>query len=181
MDYRFTFEDGTEALAHHGVKGMKWGVWNAETAARYGGGSGVRKRRDKRIAKYEEKAKNATDPEKRINYQRKADYSKELKNPGSTKLSARDLKGRRTLHAVATGLLTYETVMDAVNVATGSIALASVAPSVIKYGAVLLAPSIATLSTEAAVGIGSGIAAVGQYKRARSYHRTALAKDKSYS
>lgn len=27
-------------LAHHGVKGMKWGVWNAETRAKYIGGSG---------------------------------------------------------------------------------------------------------------------------------------------
>ena len=36
MDYKFTFEDGSEALAHHGVKGMKWGVWNEETKSRYG-------------------------------------------------------------------------------------------------------------------------------------------------
>ena len=25
MDFKFTFEDGSEALAHYGVKGMKWG------------------------------------------------------------------------------------------------------------------------------------------------------------
>lgn len=25
MDYKFTFEDGSEAIAHYGVKGMKWG------------------------------------------------------------------------------------------------------------------------------------------------------------
>ena len=36
MDYKFTFEDGSEAIAHHGVKGMKWGVRNAETLAKYG-------------------------------------------------------------------------------------------------------------------------------------------------
>ena len=35
MDYIFTFEDGSKALVHHGVKGMKWGVWNSETRARY--------------------------------------------------------------------------------------------------------------------------------------------------
>lgn len=40
----------SEALAHHGTKGMKWGVWNAETRAKYLGGlgrklsSGVKKR-----------------------------------------------------------------------------------------------------------------------------------------
>ena len=36
MEYKFTFEDGSEVLAHHGVKGMKWGVRNAETLAKYG-------------------------------------------------------------------------------------------------------------------------------------------------
>ena len=35
MDYVVTFEDGSSGyLAHHGIKGMKWGVWNAETKAR---------------------------------------------------------------------------------------------------------------------------------------------------
>ena len=37
MDYKFTFQDGSEALMHYGVKGMKWGVWNAETRARRAG------------------------------------------------------------------------------------------------------------------------------------------------
>jgi hypothetical protein len=41
MDYLVTFEDGSEEhLSHHGVKGMKWGVWNSETTARYKGGLG---------------------------------------------------------------------------------------------------------------------------------------------
>lgn len=36
MHYKLTFEDGSEAfLAHHGIKGMKWGVWNDETKSRY--------------------------------------------------------------------------------------------------------------------------------------------------
>lgn len=40
MDYKFTFQDGSEAyLAHHGVKGMKWGVWNEETRAKMQGGT----------------------------------------------------------------------------------------------------------------------------------------------
>lgn len=36
MDYLLMFEDGsTGCLAHHGVKGMKWGVRNSETLSRY--------------------------------------------------------------------------------------------------------------------------------------------------
>lgn len=35
MDLKFTFQDGSEAIAHYGVKGMKWGVWNEETKDRY--------------------------------------------------------------------------------------------------------------------------------------------------
>lgn len=33
-------KDYENYLMHHGVKGMKWGVWNDETKARYSGGSG---------------------------------------------------------------------------------------------------------------------------------------------
>ena len=41
MDYIITFHDGSEAyLSHHGVKGMHWGVRNAETQAKYAGGNG---------------------------------------------------------------------------------------------------------------------------------------------
>lgn len=36
MDYIVTFVDDSQALMHWGVKGMHWGVWNAETAAKYG-------------------------------------------------------------------------------------------------------------------------------------------------
>ena len=36
MDYLIRFEDGSEAyLSHHSIKGMRWGVRNEETKARY--------------------------------------------------------------------------------------------------------------------------------------------------
>lgn len=37
MELKFTFEDGSEAIAHYGVLGMKWGVRNDETRAKYMG------------------------------------------------------------------------------------------------------------------------------------------------
>lgn len=33
-------EDGSNHLAHYGVQGMKWGVWNEETQRKYSGGLG---------------------------------------------------------------------------------------------------------------------------------------------
>ena len=67
MDYIFKLDDGTEAIAHHGIKGMKWGVWNAETAARRTGNHAKRakmlekgmsemERQHDRSSKYHEKA-----------------------------------------------------------------------------------------------------------------------------
>lgn len=47
MDFKFTFESGSTALAHYGVAGMKWGVWNDETAA---------KRAHSKSMRYSEKA-----------------------------------------------------------------------------------------------------------------------------
>lgn len=45
MDIIVTFEDGSSAyLEHHGVKGMHWGVRNAETQAKYAGGNGGQRR-----------------------------------------------------------------------------------------------------------------------------------------
>ena len=52
-----------DVLQHHGVKDMHWGVWNAETAARYAGRSSKENKqsnkKDGKIAKYETKLKNA--------------------------------------------------------------------------------------------------------------------------
>lgn len=36
-NYIVHFEDGSEFLAHYGVQGMKWGVWNEETRRRRSG------------------------------------------------------------------------------------------------------------------------------------------------
>lgn len=45
MEYKLTFQDGSSAyLAHHGVKGMHWGVQNADTQAKYAGGTGGQRR-----------------------------------------------------------------------------------------------------------------------------------------
>ncbi len=58
MEYVITFDDGSEAyLAHHGVLGMKWGVRNAETQARYAGGEGrAARKRDLRNSKARQSA-----------------------------------------------------------------------------------------------------------------------------
>lgn len=40
MDYKFTFEDGSEAFAHYGVKGMKWGK-HLKLQTLLGGGGGL--------------------------------------------------------------------------------------------------------------------------------------------
>lgn len=44
------YKGESDSLAHYGVKGMHWGVWNAETAARHAG---------RRAERYREKAYNA--------------------------------------------------------------------------------------------------------------------------
>ena len=34
-DFLITMDNGSQYLAHHGTKGMKWGVWNEETRRKY--------------------------------------------------------------------------------------------------------------------------------------------------
>lgn len=65
MNYIFTFEDGSEALMHYGVKGMKWGSWNAETQARYAGaGNGTYYKKAQRGNEW---SKSVTDQRRRYN------------------------------------------------------------------------------------------------------------------
>lgn len=69
MDYKLTFEDGSDAiLTHHGVKGMHWGIWNPETRARYteegrmppagGGGSDEDEEEKKRQEEHEQELRD---------------------------------------------------------------------------------------------------------------------------
>ena len=54
MYYTAIYSD--EYLAHHGVLGMKWGVWNEETRARYSGHRSARKaRKEVAKARYDER------------------------------------------------------------------------------------------------------------------------------
>ena len=65
MQLKLTFEDGSSAfLAHHGVKGMKWGVHNEETQQKYGetgaglaGGGGAVSEDDKDVNSDESRKK----------------------------------------------------------------------------------------------------------------------------
>lgn len=53
MRYSILFDDGSSAyLEHHGVKGMHWGIWNAETAARRAGRKAFRKQERERAKEW---------------------------------------------------------------------------------------------------------------------------------
>lgn len=43
MDYLITMESGEKVIAHYGIKGMKWGVWNEETRSRYTNSVGAKR------------------------------------------------------------------------------------------------------------------------------------------
>ena len=68
MQCKVTFEDDSEVIAHYGVKGMKWGVRNADTLAKYareggaGGGGGVPDEQDEQDDMYGKLVEIANDP-----------------------------------------------------------------------------------------------------------------------
>lgn len=80
-ELKFTFEDDSEAISHYGVKGMHWGVWNAETAARHAGRKASRYRDKahlarKKAASMDRTAGGGSHTAKKAKYQAKADKAK---------------------------------------------------------------------------------------------------------
>lgn len=59
------FEENEDYLQHYGVIGMKWGVHNAETRARYAGGNRVKKTISKAASKTVKAAGNVTSSAKK--------------------------------------------------------------------------------------------------------------------
>lgn len=89
MDYLITMEDGSSVcLSHHGVKGMKWGVWNEETRARHEGGSSKQK-----IDQREEAARRAIDQAKKYKEDNAAVYKRNSGTYGVTTWKSGASKG----------------------------------------------------------------------------------------
>lgn len=113
----------TYYLSHHGITGMKWGVWNEETRRKRMGGNRRSASRAKRIEKQLNKAnatKNAAKAEKRI---KKAAYLQELDSPGSTKLDTKFLNRKRLKNIAATCYSGYAAVSNILSAATGPAAI----------------------------------------------------------
>lgn len=132
MELCFYYEDGSEAIFHHGVKGMKWGV---------------RKRRDytklgyrpdqKRIAKLQKKLKTAkTDNQK---YR----YAQRLENEKSG-LSA---KRRSTAAKIGIGLGIVGLGINSVNAISSYMSAASMTTIAAQYAS---NPSMASIAQSAA-------------------------------
>ena len=88
MDYKITFEDGESAyFEHHGVKGMHWGVRNAETQAKYAGGKGGQ--RQYRLASRGDKYSQA------VTNQRRAYNARQSKGKQVAKVGLLGVSGSR--------------------------------------------------------------------------------------
>lgn len=89
-------------LEHHGVLGMKWGVWNEETRARRLGAKGPRKK------KYDYSEMSDEELQKRLNRKRNEDQLKQLekKEAPKTKFEVAEdsLKKIRNIVAIAAGI-----------------------------------------------------------------------------
>lgn len=114
MDYKVTFTDGSEALMHHGIKGMKWGVWNAETAARYNGShyySPTQREVDRATNRRNKAAANLDGTSKKLRKYEKADKhywrtvsGKNAAIKSNMALAAGVVSGMLTIGAAAAGV-----------------------------------------------------------------------------
>lgn len=76
-------------LEHHGTKGMKWGVWNAETRAKYLGG--VKRFAGKKVSEAKE-AREAKQKEKAAKKQAREDVKAQRKELGMTRAKYNELR-----------------------------------------------------------------------------------------
>lgn len=84
-----------EVIAHYGVKGMKWGVWNAETAARYS--HAIRKRvkgAKTRLSKHRSNVK----AQRALKRARRKSISRNRKNVGMDPIAYNELR-KKTLRS----------------------------------------------------------------------------------
>ena len=90
MPYKIKYSN---ELKHHGILGMKWGVWNDETAARYRGGSKLKTKLENRKANKKAKKENKE--------------SKDIKNENTNKkINTKLMLG---LEVAAAALIAYGT------------------------------------------------------------------------
>ena len=132
MDFTFYYEDGSEAIFHHGVKGMKWGV---------------RKRRDytklgyrpdqKRIDKLQKKLKTAKTDNQKYRYAQRLEDEK----------SGFSAKRRATAAKIGIGLGVVGLGVNSVNAISSYMSAASMATIAAQYAG---NPSMASIAQSAA-------------------------------
>ena len=176
MDYLVTFEDGTNGyLAHHGIKGMQWGRWNAETRARYtGSGRGKRaiKRADNKVNKAWDKYDRLVDEQNENSYEARSaahnvrkkverrEYLVEKNRPGHGNIDPNRFNELRSNERVKRSAL-----IGAVGGGVGAATMGSgFVPFMAAYGAVSMTAGSSALST-------SGKRAVMDVLRGRETYR----------